>query len=312
MFTPRIGWPDLPAPVRAWVEETLGSPVVSWQGQVGGYSPGTADRLVCADGTRAFCKAVGSSPNPETPDIHREEITVASQLPATVPCAHLLGSFDDGDWVALLLTDIEGRHPSLPWCREEYEAALAALDAVTAEPAPADLPDARLGAAACFDGFARLVADPDPGLDPWAAAHLDDLVARAARAVELCGGDRLVHQDLRSDNMLVTPEGRMMIVDWPYASRGAGWVDGIDLMLDVTKHGGLTDGSDHVPETLTWAARHGASTDDVATYLCGLAGYFLDRARQDPPPGIPTLRATQAASGAATLALLRRLLAPAA
>ena len=63
----RIGYAAVPAAVRAWVDETLGSPVVATAEQVGGMSPGCATRVTCADGTRAFVKAVGAELNPDTP-----------------------------------------------------------------------------------------------------------------------------------------------------------------------------------------------------------------------------------------------------
>ncbi|MBJ2121523.1 hypothetical protein I6N91_11095 [Arthrobacter sp. MSA 4-2] len=34
-------------------------------------------------------------------------------LPGTLPTASLIGTFDDGEWIALVLTDVDGRHPRL-------------------------------------------------------------------------------------------------------------------------------------------------------------------------------------------------------
>jgi hypothetical protein len=39
--------------------------------------------------------------------------------------------------------------------------------------------------------------------------------------------------------------------------------------------------------------------------LAGLAGFFIDAARQPPPVGLPTLRAFQRAQGQAVLSWLR-------
>ena len=50
----RVLWADLPLRVQAAVEEILGSPVVQAVSQPGGFSPGCADRIVTADGRRAF------------------------------------------------------------------------------------------------------------------------------------------------------------------------------------------------------------------------------------------------------------------
>src|SRR4051795_12752419 len=105
----RVAWADLPRVVRSAVEEILGSPVVEAVSQAGGFSPGSADRVVTADGRRAFVKAVGASINPDSPGLHRREIQVGAALPASPAVPKLLGGWEgraeeDGDeWVALVL-----------------------------------------------------------------------------------------------------------------------------------------------------------------------------------------------------------------
>ncbi|MHB8449420.1 MAG: hypothetical protein ACYDAQ_02975 [Mycobacteriales bacterium] len=104
---------EIPPKVRGWAEVALGSPIVSAQDQIGGMSPGCAVRIQTARGGRAFLKAVGSELNPDTPTLFRHEIEVLSKLPPVRYRASLLGSYDDGGWVALLLADVDGRHPDL-------------------------------------------------------------------------------------------------------------------------------------------------------------------------------------------------------
>ena len=139
----RIGWDDVPVPVRAAVEQILGSPVVSAQSQAGGFSPGTADRVRTQDGGRAFVKAAGRSLNEKTVRLHRREIAVSAALSECVPAPTLLGSYDDGEWVALVLEDVEGRHPRTPWDAVELNAVLAAVDALAAAPLAAPQLDYR-------------------------------------------------------------------------------------------------------------------------------------------------------------------------
>src|SRR5690349_10831175 len=107
----RIRWSDLPSSVRHAVEEILGGPVVEAVPQAGGFSPGTADRVRTADGRRAFVKAVSAALNKDSPGLHRQEARVTAALPTSAPTPRLLGMHDDGDWVALVLNDVEGRHP---------------------------------------------------------------------------------------------------------------------------------------------------------------------------------------------------------
>ena len=62
------------------------------------------------------------------------------------------------------------------------------------------------------------------GVDPWAQRHLTELVALEAVSPDATTGTTLLHTDLRADNILLTPS-RVYFVDWPWASRGAPWVD---------------------------------------------------------------------------------------
>ena len=66
---------------------------------------------------------------------------------------------------------------------------------------------------------------PSPALDDWSSAHLDDLVALESHWSDAVRGDALVHLDVRSDNILVEPTGRVVLVDWPHACIGARWLD---------------------------------------------------------------------------------------
>ena len=107
----RIGWVDLPSAVRGAVERSLGSQVVAAVSQPGGFSPGTADRVVTADGRRAFVKAVGGDINEGSLALHRMEARVAATLPSEAPAPRLLACHDDGEWIALVLEDVDGASP---------------------------------------------------------------------------------------------------------------------------------------------------------------------------------------------------------
>jgi hypothetical protein len=304
----RIGWTDVPAYVRAEVARIVGSPIVATESQVGGFSPGAAERLVCADGRRAFVKAAGMSLNEFTPGMYRRELVITAALPPAAPATTLLGSFDDGDWVALVLADVEGRHPVTPWEPGEIAAVLDTLQRLADEltPVPAGLvvrrTEEELGGD--FAGFDNLAAEPWDELPPPARDHFDELRSLAARAGEACHGESLVHLDVRADNMLVRPDGSVVLVDWPWACRGAAWIDSVSLLLNVALYGG------HDVEALMTASPvlRAADPAEVTAFLAGLAAYFLDVARQPSPPGLPTLRAFQLAQGEVLLDWLARRL----
>jgi hypothetical protein len=306
----RMEWDAVPASVRAEVEVILGAVVVSARSQSGGFSPGSADRVVTADGTRAFVKTAHAAVNAESVAIHRKEAAITTALPASVPAPRLLGVVDQGEWIALVLDDVDGRHPETPWTDADLGAVLDALRAVSAAAVPADL---ELDSAADavrppFGGWRRLVERggvvpvlPD-GLDAWVATRLSDLADAADRAADEVVGTALVHLDVRADNLLVRPDGTVVLVDWPWAARGAPWLDAFGLLINVR----LFDPTADVEALI---ARHpvfaGMPPDAATRVLIGFAGFFIDASTQPPSPGIPTLRAFQRDQGIAALRWLR-------
>lgn len=307
----RIGWDDLPDHVRTHVEDILGSVVVEARSQRGGFSPGTADRVRTANGQRAFIKAVSSAQNERSPEMHRQEARATAALPGDAPAPNLLGCHDDGEWVALALEDVEGRQPVTPWQRAELDSVLATLRdlarRLTPTPVP-ELPAAAETLAHDFASWQRIVADPPAGLDPWAAAHLDELCAAADRGLAALAGDTLVHLDVRADNLLLGADGAVTVVDWPWACRGPAWLDTLLLTVNVRLYGG------HDTDALLTAnpVTAGADPHDLTAVLAGLAGFFVDAARQPAPAGLPTVRAFQRAQADAVVPWVRERLAPAA
>ncbi|WP_198348057.1 phosphotransferase [Plantactinospora sp. KBS50] len=307
----RIGWVDLPGHVRRAVEDIVGAPVVEAVTQPGGFSPGTADRVRTADGRRAFVKAVSPAQNPDSPRMCRREIRVTAALPDAIPAPRLLGSHDDGTWVAMVLADVPGRHPELPWRADELDRVLATLDllARVATPAPVpELPTAADSLAADFAGWRRIAADPPAELDPWLAEHLGELTAMADRGLAALTGETLVHLDIRADNLLLGADGAVTVVDWPWACRGPAWLDRLLLLVNVRLYGG------HDPHALLARCAADTATDpaDLLAVLAGFTAYFADVARRPDPPGLPTVRAFQRAQGDALLSWLREAMAGAA
>ena len=298
----RIGWLDLPAGVRQRVEQIIGGGrVVEAVSQAGGFSPGTADRVRTETGRRAFVKAVSPAINSQSAVMGRDELRITAAMPAHAPVPRLLGGFDTGGddgWVVMVSEDIDGAHPRTPWVESEIDATLAALREVAAAltPAPAiGLPRAADLLREDFAGWDRVAADHPADLEPWVVDRLPDLRAAAARGLAaLATGDSVAHLDIRADNLLVRPDGRVIIVDWPWACVGPAWLDTVLLALSVVVHGGNAD-------------RIVAHLDPglVTDFLAGLAGYFRHISRLPSPPGLPTVRAFQRWQADALLPWLR-------
>ncbi|NJP45996.1 aminoglycoside phosphotransferase family protein [Actinacidiphila epipremni] len=301
----RTPWEALPPDVRAAVESRLGSPVLVAATQPAGFSPGVAARLRLADGRRAFVKAVSAAQNPESPRLHRDEARIAGALTAAVPAPRLLAAIEADGWVALLFEDVEGRHPAQPWVPHELDLVLRTVAELARllTPSPVAAPPVA-GKDGAFRGWRTLAADHAAGtddlagLDPWAARQLDALAALEAGWAEGAAGDTLAHADLRADNLLITPEGRVVVVDWPWACLAAPWYDLVLLLPSVRMQGG--------PPPQSLFVRHPVADPGAVTSLvAAVAGFFLGNARRPAPPGLPTLRPFQAGQGRAALAWLR-------
>jgi aminoglycoside phosphotransferase (APT) family kinase protein len=124
---------------------------------------------------------------------------------------------------------------------------------------------------------------------------LDALVDLEADVAQAIRGDRLVHLDLRSDNVLFAESGPLhdVVVDWPGASAGAPWVDLLGLLPSLELDGG--------PSAQEVFEQHpigkAADPEAASTFLAAVAGYFTRVALLPPPPGLPTVREFQAAQG---------------
>ncbi|GAA3210967.1 aminoglycoside phosphotransferase family protein [Actinocorallia longicatena] len=301
----RLAWSEVPGWLHEEVAELLGARVAEAVTQRGGFSPGVAARLRLTDGSRAFVKAVSAEANPDSPDIHRAEIRIASALPPEVPAPRLLGSVDRDGWVALLFEDIDGRMPAQPWDPAELDRVLDAVTrlAETLTPAPLAAPPTAERVGAGFHGWRTLLhASPDElgRVDPWARRHLAELAEAEETWADAVAGDTLAHGDLRADNLLLTGD-RVYVVDWPWAGLAAPWFDLMAMLPSVRMQGGPA------PETIFDAhpAARGADPAGVTAVLTALTGFFVRQSLLPPPPGLPTVRGFQAAQGRTSLSWLR-------
>ena len=290
----------MPEHIRAALEDWAGAPVASAVSQRNGFSPGVAARLHLTNGDHVFVKAVGPTPNPDSPKFHRREARIIAALPDGVPVPRLRWVLDEGPagWVVLAFDEIDGVHPAQPWRDDELTLVMAGLDklARTLTPSPlgsAVVPSAGEHVARSISGWRRLLDNPEEGLDPWSHRHLDELAELEKRAPAVVHGNTLLHFDIRADNVLLDSD-RVWFVDWPHASVGAAWFDVLAFAPSVTMQGGPP------PEELmirSPACRE-ADPEAITAAAAAIAGFFTRQALLPPPPGLPTLRAFQAAQGA--------------
>ncbi len=280
-------WPSMPAAVRDWVVQVAGSPVASFEEQTGGMSPGCATRLVFADGSRAFVKAVGSSLNPGTPLLFRREREVLERVGPDPRWAELLAAYDDGDWVALLLEDVDGVEPDLT-----DDGVLAWVCGET------DRLSERLAKVPVVPGFVREVAtlltNWSVGLDhvadiedelrpdwlPEQADHWRSVLDRFGTYPS-----HLVHSDVRSDNLLVRPSGELVFVDWGMALHGPAWFDPLLARLERVDDPWFDTSVASSPGLAE------AGEAAVTAWLVGCATWLAWQTRHTDDRNLPTLRA---------------------
>jgi aminoglycoside phosphotransferase (APT) family kinase protein len=258
--------------------------------------------LRLADGRRAFVKAVAPTLNPDAPAFHQREARIVEALPAATPVPRLLQCYDEGEagWVVLVFEEVEGQPPAQPWRADELERVLAAMESLAATLTPSPLSSTIAGSAS--ETFARILCgwrrlrDEQPSrlseLDDLSRSHLAALIELEAAAPAAVAGETLLHFDLRADNMLLTPE-QVWFVDWPHACVGAAWVDSVLFAPSVRMQGGPP------PEQILarQVASRSADPAAITAAIVAVAGFFTYQALQPAPPGLPTLRAFQAAQG---------------
>lgn len=293
----RPPYEDLPAEVRAAVDRVLGSPVVAAVSQSGGFSPGMAARVRCADGRTGFVKAVSALVDPVSPQMHRDEARVTARLPAGLGSPRLLGSYDDGTWVALVLEEVDGVCPALP---QDLPAVLRALDRLSEVPAPPGVPPLADVLGEEFRGWERMAA-ARVELPDWQRRHLDELVELERGWRDAAAGDRLLHLAVRTDNLLLRADGEAVLVDWPSAAAGNPMLDVVAFLPSAVLEGAA------VPEDLLRRTRAGRAADplDVTRLLAAFCGRMAEHARKPPAPALPTVRVLQAAQAGAAGAWLR-------
>ena len=223
-----------------------------------------------------------------------------------LPVPRLWGTVERGPWFALVVDDVAGQQPELPWRDDQLGWVLDALDRLAAAltPAPVPVPAVEQCLGTDFTGWRTLARNPpDDRLDPWSRARLGELAALEATWAGYAAGDTLLHADLRADNLLVTAEG-VTVVDWPHACRGAAFADLVFFAPSVAMQGGPE------PAALLARSRVGrqAGRDALTAVVCAVAGYFTERSLLPPPPGLPTVRGFQAAQAETTVRWLATLL----
>ena len=213
----RLTWPHLPPAVRALVEEHCGSPVVDAVSQGGGFTPGFASVLTCADGTRHFVKAASAKAQRMFAESYREEARKLQRTarrrarpPTAVGRGRRLGRARDSSTSRGARRGGRGGRPtSTPgWTPSRWWPASSrpVPDGSTWTPSPTSWrPGRRTGS-----------TSPPPGRTSTTSTRPPTWPPGSPRST---AGDTVVHMDVRDDNMLVRPDGTRGLLRLELADR---------------------------------------------------------------------------------------------
>ncbi|MEU3246951.1 MULTISPECIES: phosphotransferase family protein [unclassified Streptomyces] len=303
----RLQWTDVPSALRTCLEDALGAPVTDTATPAGGFGHQLAAALTLAGGRRAFVKAAPDDDPLTAANVH--EAAVLDALPSGAPAPDLLGIHHADGWTAVVIAHLDGPHPDLSPASGDADHTWALLDKLTSSPASAPYAAAVSTApstAAALHGWNELLSDPPADLAPSARDRLPQLAELEAAWPALAHGDRIVHGDLRADNMVRDHHRGVTFVDWAHATTGPACIDAASLAPQLVLAG-------HTPEDVARLLRDHPATasnpDTTTAFLAALTGHWHRNARKPAPPGTPGLRAYQHRAAAAGLAILNHRLA---
>ncbi len=222
--------------------------------------------------------------------------------------------------MALLLEDVDGVRPDLTdaatadlLCGATERLGETLVRRVPHPPAPDPTPwpgtsgllDLSVGMRTWAGSFEHvLVAGLLP---PWLEHRADDLrPGITGLAAGVATGGRLVHWDVRDDNILVRPTGEVVFVDWGGCGVGAAWMDPLLVRLGRAHE----EWFDH--SVASSPALQAFGDDAVTCFVAAFGSHLTWRSHTAVDVGLPKLAAFRRRHATRALAgVARRLGAPA-
>ncbi|MFD5935537.1 MULTISPECIES: phosphotransferase family protein [unclassified Streptomyces] len=298
----RLRWTDVPAPLRSRLEASFDAPVTKAVTPAGGFGHQLAAALTLADGRRFFVKAAPTQDPLTVANLH--EGAVLSSLPPGAPAPDLVGVHHTADWTAVVIAHLDGPHPDLSPGSSDPGQVWTLLDKLASSAAPPPYVAAVAttpSGAASLHGWNNLLTEPHGDLEPDVRHWLPELAELEAAWPGLAHGDRIVHGDLRADNMVRDLHLGVTFVDWAHATTGPACIDAASLAPQLILAGHAPADIAHLLQDHPATA---SSPDTTTAFLAALTGHWHRNARLPAPPGTPGLRAYQHRAAAAGLALL--------
>lgn len=251
----RAQWDDLPGEAKAEVERRFGDVLTATSADAQ-LTVGVAARLHTTTGD-VFLKGAPEG-SPSIGHYEREQ-HVGSLLPASVPAPRMLWGGHAAGWLLLAFEAVDGRHADLSPGSRDVPGALDAVALLGDTLTPCPWPDAP-PVTDKLNGMTAVARKSGADLDDWDG---DD-----------AAGDTLLHADLHAENLLVTG-GRVHVIDWSLACRGAAWVD-VALLVGRLIAAGHTPGQAEqmAGKVPAWHQAPGHLLDRLAMMRAAFAGWM--------------------------------------
>lgn len=259
------------------------------------------------------CTAV-SAVHPHEQDEARRAIAVVDALPRSAPRPEKLWSFDEdfgvfGRWTVAGWSLLDVRPVGPDWTQDEVAGTLRILRRIGEIEVPSGEPYLEDATTFGPEPWYRLAEKRPDSLrlfSAWLEPRLEALAEIAVHATEAAAGPYLTHGSPGRHSLLLptTPEGEGIAVGWFRASRGAPFVDTLQLLAHIRAEGGPA------PEVVL--ARHPlparTDPDAVTCLVTALAGQYVEEALRAELTGEgPASRDQQALARVCVEWLRRRL-----
>lgn len=306
----RPSWDEVPSSIVNELEALLGARILGADIAYGGYSPAADFVARLASGKKVFIKGTHPQQDAHGAQMLRQEVE-ACRLPllsgVTPACLGYAGDPgpDDNGWMLAAFDYIDSVH-ALPWTREKLLQVFTQLGKIHGHTAP--LPPLPAAAQKNYvekfvkpeGGWLRFAAEPKTAAkvvtlfedqtagDAWLKSVLPRFCAIQKNIAALGGPVGVLHQDLRSDNILFGRDGRAWLVDWPNACHGPVALDLAFFLPSVTAEGG--GAPRELIDLYKSATGINVSDHDIVQALVSHAGHMADNAYRAVPAKLPRLR----------------------
>jgi hypothetical protein len=277
--------PAVPGPVLvSAVEEAMGQPVVTWRKPHTGLSLAQRFIATLADGSSVFVKAAVDD---DTERWLRNDYLIASTLDDLVPdvvawtqadgrAVLISEDLSDAHWPADHDRIEHGVRKPVWWRSGQLDLLVETLERLADMPAPPSLEPLE----AIYEPQWLSIAE-HPGMflglglcdAAWFERVLPDLLS--AEATLDLGGDTLVHNDVRSDNVCFRGDN-VILVDWCDPRRGDPTFDLANLLQGLPMEGG-PDPYDVLPDAGSFAAwRAGEFANRAVNHDSSVPEWLID------------------------------------